>query len=74
MKFFSLPHKEFEIPGKAECLKMCSEEEVQFRSEIAVFPSFEKSDRGDHFDLLAIKKYERSVADALMTAKYIRPP
>jgi hypothetical protein len=28
MKFFSLPLKEFEIPGKAECLKMCSEEEV----------------------------------------------
>lgn len=77
MQYFSQQHPEFEIADKAECMRMCSDDELHFREvvEVSSVSPFEKNDKGEHFELLGIKNYQRSAADKVMNApNKIRPP
>jgi hypothetical protein len=59
------------IPGKAECISMCPDEEIYTRGEVefSSVNKFEKDSQGQLFKELAIKSYQRSAADKVMNEK-----
>lgn len=80
IKYFNLIKSEpkwFIIPGKAECLGMCPDEEIYTRGEVefSSVNKFERDEKGQNFKNLAIKSYQRSAADKVMNDKNkVRPP